>query len=58
MIMFRTLSPRAAADFARFMRENTGGMDGNWPHLMMIGNPGYFAALVKWHQAVDQSRPR
>jgi hypothetical protein len=57
--MFRTLSPRAAADLARFMRQSTGGMDCNWPHLMMIGNPGYFAALVQLHRAVqEQSRPR
>ena len=53
--MFQTLSPRAAADLAQFMRRNTCGMDSDWPHLMIIGSRGYFADLVKRH---EQERAR
>ena len=46
---FQFLSPRAAADLARFMRQSTGGMDSNWPHLMIIGSPSQLTALVARH---------
>jgi hypothetical protein len=48
--MFRSLSPWQAADLARFMRQQTGGLDDDWPHLMIIGSPGYFTELAKRHR--------
>jgi hypothetical protein len=57
MVMFRTLSLRAAADLARFMRQSTGGIDSNWPHLMMIGSPSQLAALVARHCDEQARRP-
>jgi hypothetical protein len=49
LVMFRTLSPRAAADLARHLRQATGGMDSDWPHLVITGSHGYLSALVKRH---------
>ena len=47
VVMFQTLSPRAAGDLARFIRINTSGMDSNWPRLMTTAlPPGFFTALV------------
>jgi len=40
------LNPRAAADLARFIRRVTGGMDSNWPHLLVTGRPRRLAELV------------
>jgi hypothetical protein len=50
MVMFRFLAPAQAADLARSVRQNTGGMDSGWPHLMIIGSPSVLADLVKRHE--------
>jgi hypothetical protein len=55
-VMFRPLGPGAAADLARFMRQATGGMDSDWPHLMIIGSPGYFAGLVKQYRDEQEKK--
>jgi hypothetical protein len=50
VVMFTPLSPRAAADLARYIRNATGGMNSDWPHLKIIGDPGYLSELVKRHE--------
>ena len=50
VVMFRSPSPRAAADLACFVRQATGGIDSNWPRLMVLGTPGHLAALVERHK--------